>query len=239
MQKITKEERLIAQMLTENTGVALLDSGGAYGRNWERNQGKTVEQFRKQHTTATAEENWGYDVNVPVFQYLRETIRLNETCDKFNRLKCPNWDGFTYGISDTQTEWLKKHGFETDEEAKEHAPKAYNTYNDPDYFGHLSQVLQGTFIYNTEEGEWYCLLQIHGGCDVRGGYTDAKLVQFDYPGGMPEGLEFFPTPDYSLVINGKTYDVRGPDVCEAVSGESVELPPATEGMKVEAYLSTE
>ena len=27
------------------------------------------------------------------------------------------------------------------------------------------------------DGEPYLLLQIHGGCDVRGGYTDAKLFK--------------------------------------------------------------
>ena len=31
---------VIADMLQENTGRHMLDSGGAYGRNWERNQGR-------------------------------------------------------------------------------------------------------------------------------------------------------------------------------------------------------
>ena len=38
-------KELIYKMLTENTGVHMLDSGGAYGRNWERNQVKTIEDF--------------------------------------------------------------------------------------------------------------------------------------------------------------------------------------------------
>lgn len=33
-----KTKHLIYEMLTENTGRHMLDSGGAYGRNWERNQ---------------------------------------------------------------------------------------------------------------------------------------------------------------------------------------------------------
>ena len=36
----TKE--IIYGMLIENTGTHFLDSGGAYGRAWERNQGKTI-----------------------------------------------------------------------------------------------------------------------------------------------------------------------------------------------------
>jgi hypothetical protein len=38
-------ERQIAKMLTESTGADILDSGGAYGRNWQRN--REVEDFRK------------------------------------------------------------------------------------------------------------------------------------------------------------------------------------------------
>ena len=34
----TKE--VLKEMLTENTGIHLLDSGGVYGRHWERNQGR-------------------------------------------------------------------------------------------------------------------------------------------------------------------------------------------------------
>lgn len=38
---------VIASMLTENTGRHMLDSGGAYGRNWERNHGRDVESFSR------------------------------------------------------------------------------------------------------------------------------------------------------------------------------------------------
>lgn len=34
-------DNLICEMLTENTGKHFLDSGGANGRNWQRNQGLT------------------------------------------------------------------------------------------------------------------------------------------------------------------------------------------------------
>jgi hypothetical protein len=37
---------IIAAMLTENTGSSFLDSGSAYGRNHERQAGKTVADFR-------------------------------------------------------------------------------------------------------------------------------------------------------------------------------------------------
>ena len=47
-------EQTIAAMLTENTGTHMLDSGGANGRAWQRNIGKTVDDFRAM-PSATAE----------------------------------------------------------------------------------------------------------------------------------------------------------------------------------------
>ena len=41
-------EQTIFEMITENTGSHMLDSGGAYGRNWQRNQGKTIDDFKNE-----------------------------------------------------------------------------------------------------------------------------------------------------------------------------------------------
>lgn len=59
-------------------------------------------------------------------------------------------------------------------------PVQINTYNGECL---LSQTLQ--FIYFEYEGDSYVLLQVHGGCDVRGGYTDAKVF------GCDEGILYY------------------------------------------------
>ena len=47
----------------------------------------------------------------------------------------------------------------------------------------MSQILQGANLTINEEQ--YILIQIHGGADARGGYTDAKLFKCgDYMDGM-------------------------------------------------------
>ena len=58
--------------------------------------------------------------------------------------------------------------------------RTWNTYNgDSD----LSQILQGATILIDDE--YYWLIQIHGGADARGGYTNAKLFKGgDYCEGM-------------------------------------------------------
>ncbi len=46
--KMTKTtEQVIYEMLTESTGTNFLDSGGDNGRFWQRNQLRTLEDFKK------------------------------------------------------------------------------------------------------------------------------------------------------------------------------------------------
>lgn len=163
-----KIENIIYKMLTENTGAALCDSGGAYGRNWERNQNKKLKDFMAE-PAAICDISRGYlDVSFSVFHHLINTLELDEYCEKFNKLKCDDWDGDFYGTSKKQCDWLEKHGFYISDK------KEFNTYN---WDSNFSQVLQGAFLKQGGYTDEYVLLQIHGGCDVRGGYTNAKLFK--------------------------------------------------------------
>ena len=174
-------DQTIAAMLTENTGTHMLDSGGAYGRAWQRNIGKTVEDFRAM-PSATAEiyvrEYGGETVAevlpcVNVFHLLTGgALELDDLCSEFNAMPVDDWkSGDFYGVSMAGAEWLEMRGFNANGES-------FNTYN---WAANHSQVLQGSEL--TRESEYgeekYLLLQIHGGADVRGGYTDAKLFKLD------------------------------------------------------------
>ena len=44
----TNVEQAVYNMLLENTVTHFLDSGGAYGRHWQRNQDKTIQDFINQ-----------------------------------------------------------------------------------------------------------------------------------------------------------------------------------------------
>jgi hypothetical protein len=172
MKKPNQIQRLVYRMMTENTGRHLLDSGGIYGRNWERNQKLSIKDFMSMPL-----ETLTYDVRqdyfervVYVFPWLCHTYELDDICDKFNRRnnKCKDWDGEVYGTSKRAYDWLMKtYDLEF--------VRNYNTYNGE---SDLSQVLQGTELLI--DGETYHLIQVHGGCDVRGGYTDAKLFKVPY-----------------------------------------------------------
>jgi len=180
MREFTKTEKLVYAMLTENTGTHFLDSGGENGRMWQRNQVKTIEDFDNEQEATIEKSEWAdkdgkvhteYIRNVSIFHYLSE-LELDHVCDKFNELNtnCLEWGGdISWGVCQAGADFLELINMESTHQ--------FNTYNgDSD----LSQVLQGSWL--DMDGEPYLLLQIHGGADVRGGYTDAKLfkVQDDW-----------------------------------------------------------
>ena len=172
-------EQIIYEMLTENTGSHFLDSGGAYGRNWEHNQKRTIEDFRSDDEQTYELDCYGGKLSlsrtVSVFHYLSQ-LETDDICEEFNKsnVGADNWDSETYyGVSKQGQAILDREGF-----AEENT---WNTYNgDCD----LSQTLQGSWLIS-ENDSGYLLLQIHQGCDVRGGYTDARMFG---PLDMCEGI---------------------------------------------------
>jgi hypothetical protein len=155
-------------MLVENTGRALCDSGDAYGRAWQRNQGQAVADFQKRPQVTWDGEDWTVDI----FHFLTNRLYLDDVCDSYNRRFVPakDWDGEYYGVSHAANEWLGVRGFRVHSEWK----SPFNSYN---WSSKLSQDIQGTFL--ELNGTEYVLIQVHGGCDIRGGYTDARLFTCD------------------------------------------------------------
>lgn len=164
----TKTQKVLADMLCENTGQHMLDSGGAYGRNWERNKDKTVQSFIDEPEVATEK----YGPTISVFHY------------------CDNWLEFDEELDAEFNEWVDKNDDDDSpwlvlmEEFAAYQARIYgeswlgnstiNTYNHENI---LSQTLQYTTFAGGEWGDDYVLLQIHGGCDVRGGYTKPRVFR--------------------------------------------------------------
>lgn len=170
-------KNVIFQMLTENTGSHFLDSGGAYGRNWQRNKGLTLadfeslpdELFTLDSFYSQGTKKYYIERTVPLFSYLAgpgSNLGLDSFCHRFNSINTrgDSWASEKYyGVTSDAERFLDRYGF-----LEIHRP--FNSYN---YESDLSQVIQGSWIHRDDNV--YLLLQIHGGCDVRGGYTDARL----------------------------------------------------------------
>ena len=191
-ERLRTADKLTA-MFTENTGKSFLDSGGAYGRSWERNQGLTTEHFLSL-PDATWERNWGFTIDS--WSFCRARLEYSKTAEVLTRLMHV-WElgdpenRNLYSLSD-QEEFLAMEGAERVE--------GFNTYN---YDNSLSQTLQG---YTFELlGMRFVLLQVHGGCDVRGGYTLPVIFETDTDSflyGMQEVNLYCP----SCEIAGATHD---------------------------------
>jgi hypothetical protein len=179
-------EKTVYDMLRENTGQHFLDSGGSSSRHWQRNQGKTLQDFINEDEQVFEVDIENNEVirTVSVFHYLAgggSCLELDEICNEFNEIQDKStddkWSNFDiYGVFQSGADYLES--FE-DFQIK----FDWNTYNGE---SDLSQVLQGANI--TINGESYVIIQIHGGADVRGGYSDAKLFKVNDEGYINEYL---------------------------------------------------
>lgn len=163
----TETERLIHEMLIENTGAHILDSGSVYGRAWERN--RRVTDFHKLPIIhVEVGKNSLELLQLNIFHYLRfflERDKISKSLEKeFYEIAENKTDSWLTLMMDF-THHLTERGWEYD--------GAWNSYN---WENLLSQVIQGVSIISPD-GELYIMLQIHNGCDVRGGYTKPRFFR--------------------------------------------------------------
>lgn len=213
----TDADEVIRSQLTENTGRHLLDSGSAYGRNWEENRDNPPWE----RAAWNVNSSW---VTHNVYDFMHSTLDRNEVCvaletalyayaysDERKRdawLRC--MEDFADGLlaGDFSAPQLRALGVpaeavesvlgvqaelrrESDHFGRRDGVSeavTYNTYNSETHT--LSQVLQGTNLGGPYSE--YVFIQVHGGCDIRGGYT-APRVYTTWDGWIPTELGFYCT----------------------------------------------
>jgi hypothetical protein len=168
----TKTEQVIYEMLTENTGTHMADSGGEDGRHWQRNAKKSLEDF-KNEPWATIDPKYG-DSSLSTFHYLSERLvfsnGMNLMLDEFAKDHPEeSWREIVALFLDELGVSEEKH------DTIENARWEFNTYNFDLFY--LDQCLQGCFFSLGSKD--YLALQIHNGADVRGGYTATKIFEAD------------------------------------------------------------
>ena len=206
---------VVAGMLTEPTGASILDSGGAYGRNWERNAGMSLGDWQARPRAIV--DRWGC-ITVDVFHYLTERLSLAEGLDS-------DWLSWAEEADpDDRRSWLDlavefaelRHEGDAYGELTE--VRTFNTYNGEDY---LSQILQGAVFCHGDSV--YVLLQIHGGCDARGGYTRPRVFEVNV-----DMAAYFPYDNADASLScpdcDNVWDIRGGVDVTGRDGYLVELP---------------
>ena len=158
----TNTADILAAMFTENTGTHFLDSGGAYGRNWERNQGKTTRDYLNAPEVINAGDYFERDS----FHFLHNCLSYDAVMDAAFQAYLDKSDD--HYLTDMEN-------FPISLGVEEGNIQTINTYN---YDNALTQTLQ--FTYWELGGNTYVALQVHGGCDVRGGYTRPRIFTGDW-----------------------------------------------------------
>jgi|TARA_R110002051_G_scaffold11327_2_gene41361 hypothetical protein len=206
-----KTEEKLAEMLTTSTGVAMCDSGDAYSRHWSRNQdavklsGLTaVEHFMAQKESIVefndCRGELEIDVTHNVFHWLRNRLHYDVLEDeKFREFgEQPEHEDKSW--LEIAHEYVEKvaasHGIYGD--ATE--PASFNTYNGECL---LSQTLQ-FYLYQSEDNVEYVLLQIHQGCDVRGGYTRPVVFEMTEDTALFENAQAYLSAENTLDTNQMT-----------------------------------
>lgn len=154
----TKTEKVIHDMLLENTGMAMMDSGGYSGRNWQRNQ--SIVDFREMPVFDYEWDGSWFNITKSLFHHINESCEF----DPIENKKFVNWCKRNEESSDCYSaeEYFEQNGW-----SGSHTDNSYN------YENLLSQVIQYTTCFDK------LYLTIHGGADVRGGYTDVKVFDYD------------------------------------------------------------
>lgn len=186
--QITKLDEVIYAMLTENTGSNIVDSGGAYGRMYDRNRKKAIEDFKSApDCTLTARvyngDNLELDVTKSLFHHLTSNLHydedMNELWMRFDEhFKDSYWDGED-GTMNKFYQWAKKNNskFHDAYEFEDGEHFSGYTYNE-------ENILGQDFVYFIM-GSWV-FIQTHNGCDARWGFTAPKLFQLNDEYGLME-----------------------------------------------------
>lgn len=186
-------EEVLQEMFQENTGTHFLDSGSAYGRNWQRMQGVDFDSLRhtvefERHGNAS-DSDYYINLTINSYLYLVDNLKFNqewtEKFSKFANRKENRDDAWLVNMENWVESLRNKH--EVNGIYGEGEPWICNTYNGET---DLSQHLQ--YIVFEVDGEELVILSVHGGCDIRGGYTEPKVFN------PRNGLD-------SFVDNGRNY----------------------------------
>lgn len=168
IEKSTNER--IAELLKMPIGKSFLDSGGHYGYRYEKNQNVDFDSEERVSFDIYGTDEKYLDFSVSLYHYLSETLETDEFCRNANevlREKEIHWTGELDELIESE-----EYPFDGCE-----LIGGDNTYNFENY-GHFSQVFQYTKF--KRDGDEYIGIQIHGGCDVRGGYTPVEVFKLDY-----------------------------------------------------------
>lgn len=215
----TSTELMVFSMITENTGRHFLDSGGAYGRHWERNQKIPIEAWIKSDkvtmrpSVVRGNDGW-LDVTLSLFHHLVDNLDYDEYTDKlFHRFVNMYEESFYYSNewSNRNFSWEKAMKAFHDLITKDRkGNRQYNSweFDDDNFSGYTynnDNILSQDFVYYVFGA--YAFIQTHNGCDARGGFSWPHLFRLN------DKYSLLDYDSYTITCNNKDeshwWDYRG------------------------------
>lgn len=176
---------VLGEMLKENTGRHFLDSGGAYGRHWERNQSRNFESelpSRVKFSTGNGHSE-GIEHYHNLYHWLKERLDFakgwQDVFDEFANtpeLMEMSWSDCLEAFA----AHLKKLGYTIGNRVD-----SFYTYNnenmvDQDFIAYVFDLEYDPEVdekTGLDSGIYLIAIQIHNGCDARGGFTSPKFFE--------------------------------------------------------------
>lgn len=183
---LTPTEKMLEELMTERTSHVLVDSGDYYGRHYERNRKRRLRDEPEATFDVYVRPNGTVDLSISLsaFHWLNSRLEYNERLDKV-------FQTWARRPRNERTPWLQlaqefpnylaRFGFECTGIYGEGGPHVVNSYNEETA---LDQTVQFVFFNLTGpedkvNSEPVVLLSMHGGCDVRWGYSTARAFSVD------------------------------------------------------------
>jgi len=162
---------VLQAMFVEDAGRHLLDSGGAYGRAWEHN--RLFPPWLKPEAWL----DWQHSLSVTVnaYHWLLARLEYDQALDQLFQDFCRE-EGADWGWMECMEEFPAHLAKLQNSEATcfygEPGAHTINTYNGECLLDHTLQFT----LFDTDQGS-YVILQVHLGCDVRGGYSRPRFFR--------------------------------------------------------------
>lgn len=200
---------IIKNMMCEDTGRNLLDSGDVYGRHYEENQKNGIMTGpQKVDFWTDGEKKTELKPIVPLYDFLTYNLEVDGDSERFedefyNYIKVNDLDPYSVVDIEETIKVIGEYSGYVDLEM-------INTYN---YQSVLSQTIQFIMFSDGYDNIYVCL-QIHNGCDARGGYTLPKIFYVENP-------EYFiiGTTDAIISCGCRNYNYYDYDSIEIYDGE--------------------
>ena len=163
---MTETESALYDMRVEDCGTHMMDSGGDGGRSWQRN--RHVKDFRLLSPINYEYETWTHKDGTEGYWFTISRLL-------FHHLN----DHLTYDREETKKleKWIKKHDQYTNSvsDVEEYIEQVYGTDEDGYYSDNTynsEHLLSQDFQYVSYGAQIF--ISIHGGADIRGGYSNYK-----------------------------------------------------------------